>query len=92
MIKTATLIALLILPFAAHAGCYCACVNGVNQPICQSTMDLPPLCGMQLCPIAPLSLPPILPLKLPPLGAQTCVPQQVWDRNLNRYVWKRICY
>jgi hypothetical protein len=92
MLRILTVAALLVLPFAAEAGCYCACMNGANQPICSSAIDVRPICGPAICPIEPPAISPILPLKIPPLGTQTCVPQQVWDQNLRQYVWKRICY
>lgn len=50
----AALFALTILLFggAANAACTCQCVNGQMQPLCQSSIDLPPICPPTICPIA----------------------------------------
>ena len=36
----------LLLPgsAAANAACSCQCVDGQMQPLCESSVDLPPLC------------------------------------------------
>ena len=39
---------LLLLPALANADCYCTCINGKNQPICESSMDLRPICGPEV--------------------------------------------
>jgi hypothetical protein len=75
----------------AIAACQCACVNGGVQAICQSTMDLPPLCSPTLCPLTPPALAPLNPPHLPPLGTSQCRPRQVFDPNLGRYVWRELC-
>lgn len=31
---------------AAKGGCICQCVNGQMQPLCDSSIDLPPLCPL----------------------------------------------
>ena len=49
----------------ARADCTCECVNGHMQPLCDSSIDLPPICPPTICPIAPPSITPIS----PPTGA-----------------------
>jgi hypothetical protein len=86
-----TLIVLLSSSEETIAACQCACVNGGVQAICQSTMDLPPLCSPTLCPLVPPSLTPLNPPHLPPLGTSHCRPKQVWDPSVGQYVWKELC-
>jgi hypothetical protein len=76
---------------AAQAACYCACVNGNVRPICQNETELPPLCSPTLCPLRPPSLTPLNPPHLLPLGTTQCRPKQVFDPNLGRYVWRKVC-
>jgi hypothetical protein len=75
---------------SAHADCECRCVNGKMRPVCESAMDMPPLC-MDLCPLPPADLPPLPPMQLPPLGTSHCSYKQVWDSNAGAYVWKQVC-
>jgi hypothetical protein len=82
---------LLFSAGTAVADCYCTCVNGRNQAICESTIDLPPVCGPKMCPLEPPSLRPLSPPTLPPLGTRVCRQEQVWDHNYSKYVWKQIC-
>jgi hypothetical protein len=42
--------------------------NGQNQPLCSSTLDIPPIFPSLICPIQPPSISPIMPLQLAPLG------------------------
>jgi hypothetical protein len=75
----------------ASAGCVCQCVNGHVEAICQSAIDLKPICSPTLCPIVPPSLKPIESPTLPPLGTSQCHNQQVWNPTLGRYEWVRLC-
>ena len=61
-----------ILTGTVEASCICSCVNGAVVPLCESSIDLPPICAPTLCPLP--SLRPIRTLRLPPLGASA-------DRN-----------
>jgi hypothetical protein len=81
----------LLISTQAGAACTCACVNGEMQPICQSSMDLPPICPTQLCPLVPPKIEPITPPRLPPLGTDHCSPHQVYDPESGQYVWKELC-
>lgn len=83
---------ILFMPAFALGDCYCTCVNGKNQPICESTIDLPPICAPKVCPLEPPSVKPINPPTVPPIGTETCVQQQVWDHNKRKYEWKQVCY
>jgi hypothetical protein len=82
---------LVLLPFAAHAGCQCLCSNGENRPFCTSAMDLPPICPPRICPLAPPSIEPIQAPRLPPLGTTDCRQQQVLNPYTGRYEWKSVC-
>jgi hypothetical protein len=75
----------------AQAGCICRCVNGTVEAICQSAIDLKPLCPATLCPLVPPSLKPLEPVGLPPLGTSQCHNQQVWNPATSRYEWRRLC-
>jgi hypothetical protein len=75
----------------AEAGCMCRCVNGAVEAICQSPIDLKPLCAPTLCPLVPPSLKPLEPVGLPPLGTSQCRNQQVWNPATSRYEWRRLC-
>ena len=80
------------LSFKIYAGCYCACMNGVNQPICSSTLDLPPICPPKVCAIAPPAIKPLDSLRIPPIGTKRCTNEQVYNEYTRRYEWKEICY
>lgn len=75
----------------AMAACYCTCMNGQNQPICDTAYEVRPICPPRVCPIVPPSVRPIQPPTVPPIGTQRCVKEQVWDHNFNKYVWKTVC-
>ena len=62
---------------SAEARCVCRCVNGDVQPICESAIDLPPICAPQICPLAPPSVTPIMPPTVPPIGTTGCEEKQV---------------
>ena len=75
----------------AYAACVCRCVGGEMKPICESSLDLPPICPPSICPIAPPSIAPLQPPTLPPLGTRNCNQQQVFNPLTGRYEWKTIC-
>jgi hypothetical protein len=81
---------LLCIPTLASAECLCACVNGTMQPLCQSTLDLPPLCPATICPLATPSIAPISPLTLPPLGTSECRQARVCD-TFGNCQWQQVC-
>ena|ERR1700691_1216397 len=75
----------------ASATCICQCVNGHVEAICQSAIDLKPICSPTLCPLVPPLVKPIESPTLPPLGTRQCHNQQVWNPNLGRYEWVQLC-
>jgi hypothetical protein len=75
---------------ALHAGCTCQCVNGRMQPLCDSAIDLRPLCPPTVCPIASPSMAPISPLMLPPLGTNSCQQARLCDPYGNCR-WQPVC-
>ena len=87
-----TIVVSFIFSKLVLAGCYCACMNGVNQPFCESTLDLPPLCPPRICPIETPSIEPLPSLDLPPIGTTYCEEEQVYDDYEGRYVWREVCY
>jgi hypothetical protein len=84
--------AILVLahPAVAHAGCTCQCINGHMQPLCDSTIDLPPLCPPTLCPLESPSLPPLETPTLPPLGTNSCHQARICDAYGNCR-WQEVC-
>jgi hypothetical protein len=74
----------------ADAACVCQCVDGEMQPLCQSSIDLPPICPPAVCPIAPPSVTPINPPTLPPLGTSQCRQARVCDAFGNCQ-WQQVC-
>jgi hypothetical protein len=75
---------------ATNAGCTCQCVNGRMQPLCSSSIDLPPICPPAICPITAPSIAPIQPPTLPPLGTSSCRQAQVCDTYGNCR-WQQVC-
>ncbi len=67
----------LLLTAEAHASCICRCVDGEMQPLCDSSIDLPPICPLTACAVVPPSVKPIQPLGIPPPGTSQCSQRQV---------------
>lgn len=82
---------LLLLSASAQAACVCRCVGGEVQPICTSSLDLPPICSPRMCPMTSPSLEPLARPTLPPLGTSSCQQRQVLDESTGRYRWRTIC-
>jgi len=40
----------LVLTFESKTACVCRCVDGAMQPLCESSIDLPPICPAAACP------------------------------------------
>ena len=79
------------LSFEAAAKCECRCVDGQNRPVCDSSMDLEPLCPPRLCPLVPPVIRPIEEPRLPPLGWSSCSQKQVLNPATNQYEWQKVC-
>lgn len=73
----------------AQAECFCQCVDGVHQPICDSAAELPPQCAPQLCPATSFQIRPADEDVIEPIGTQRCVPRQVFENG--QYVWRELC-
>ena len=93
MVRLAGLILLALTAGSAPsmAACRCACVNGSMQAVCQSSAELPPICGASICGIAPPSIQPIQRPMLPPIGTRSCSQQQVQNGDTGRYEWQTVC-
>lgn len=74
----------------AYAECVCQCVNGQMQPLCQNSIDLPPICPPAICPIASPSIAPINPPTIPPLGTTSCRQARVCD-TVGHCQWQQVC-
>lgn len=83
--------ALSLVSLGSYAACTCQCVNGQMQPICNNSMDMPPICPPTICPMTPPSVAPISPPAMPPLGTSQCSNEQVLNPYTRQYEWKRIC-
>jgi hypothetical protein len=81
----------ILLMANADASCVCRCVDGEVQPLCGSSIDLPPICTPTICSIVPPSIAPIQPTGIPPLGTSGCTQRQVLNPATNRYEWLSIC-
>ena len=82
---------IFVFGHAAYANCECTCVNGHVQALCQSAVDLPPLCPPQLCPLQTPSIAPIPQAQLPPLGTTHCEQAQVLNPRTGMYEWRQVC-
>lgn len=76
----------------AMADCRCVCMGGEVQAVCNSSLDLEPICPPRICPIAPPSVEPIPQPRVPPIGTSNCVQRQVYNDYTRKYEWKEICY
>jgi hypothetical protein len=91
LLAVAGFVVLLLASFEAEARCVCRCVNGEVRPLCESTLDIPPICAPTICPIVPPSIPPIQAPVIPPIGTEECDMVQVFNPRTNRYEWRRVC-
>jgi hypothetical protein len=73
----------------AHATCQWTFVNGEQEQICDSTIDLPVIRPPGIAPIVPPSIAPIPEPVIPPLGTSSCGQAQVW--NGYSYEWRTLC-
>lgn len=81
---------LMLFSSAASAECICQCVNGNMRPICENSLDLPPICPPAICPIMAPSIPPISVPTIPPIGTSYCQQKRVCDMFGNCQ-WRQIC-
>ena len=83
----ATVLSALASP--ARAECVCRCVGGEMQPLCQSSIDLPPICPPTTCPISAPSIAPINPPTIPPIGTNACRQAKVCD-TFGNCQWQQV--
>jgi len=90
----ATFLALVSIGASAQSTeeCTCTCVNGEVQPLCSSTLSIPPICSPQVCEIVPPSIKPIDPIIIPPIGTDKCEQEQVYNGDTQEYEWKTVCH
>jgi hypothetical protein len=60
------------------------------QALCQSSIDLEPICAPRICPIVTPGIPPIATPMVPPIGATSCAPEQVF--NGSTYEYRTVCH
>ena len=75
---------------AVQAGCTCQCVNGEIQPLCNSALDIPPICMPTICPIMMPSIAPIEMPRIPLIGTSSCRQARICDQWGN-YRWQEVC-
>lgn len=73
----------------AFATCRWTFVNGRQQQLCDSTIDMPAIRPLGIAPIVPPSIAPIQTPMIPPLGTSSCRQAQVW--NGQSYQWQTVC-
>ena len=85
--------ALLAMSSPVYAACYCTCVNGYVQALCENDWDVPPVCAPQVC--APTFTPtprPVDPPVVPRPGQGTdCKYEQVYSYETSQYEWRLVC-
>jgi hypothetical protein len=81
----------LALTAQAEASCECRCVDGEMQPLCSSSIDIPPICPATICALPPASIAPIQPARIPPLGTSHCSQRQVLNPMTHQYEWRSLC-
>ena len=80
----------LLISARADASCTCQCVNGEMQPLCSSSLDIPPICPPRVCPMPVPSIAPINPPTVPPLGTSSCRQARVCD-PFGNCRWQQVC-
>jgi len=81
----------LLLMAEARAACVCRCVDGEMQSLCESSVDVPPVCPVTVCAIVPPSIKPVQPPAIPPLGTSQCSQRQVLNPTTRQYEWRDVC-
>ena len=82
---------LILMPKGSLADCFCTCINGENQPLCDNTLEIPPICAPVVCPIEPPAIEPIEVPSIPPIGTKECWQEQVLNPYTNEYEWQEVC-
>ena len=92
MVKFLVFFVISLFSLHVNAGCKCVCMGGQNQPICSSSIDLPPICPPRVCPLETPSVQPLQSPRVPPIGTKSCTQKQVYNDFSGRYEWKEVCY
>ncbi len=82
-------LAALLFAAPAQAECYWTFVDGVQQQLCDTAIDMPTIRPPAIAPIMPPSIRPIQPPVIPPIGTTNCYQAQVW--NGFAYTWQTVC-
>ncbi len=90
------LVLVFLVQYPAYAGCTWEWIcdgsgNCSQQPLCDSTLDIPPPRPPSVQPIAPPSVRPIEEPRVPPVGTSNCTKVQRTDGYGNWY-WDTVCY
>ncbi len=95
MTRLILILILLLIPSLVAAACVWEwdCSQGYpcrQVPVCDNSLDLPPLKPLGLSPIPPPALPPITAPVLPPIGTTQC--RQVYTcNNAGRCGYQTLC-
>lgn len=79
------------LLFQLNAGCTCECVDGQVQALCESSIDLKPICPPKICPQTPPAVKPIDAPVVPPVGTTHCTNKFVYNNETHQYEWMEVC-
>ena len=85
------IVLVLFLVGSVMADCTCECVDGKVVAVCESSIDLPPICPPRICPLDVPAIEPIKSPRVPPVGTTDCYQKRVYNRYTGRYEWKEIC-
>ena len=85
-------LSLFSIASGAWAKCTCVCMNGKNQPVCTSALDLLPNCPPKVCPIKSSSTKTIKPPTMSPIVTKKCWMEQVYNPDTQRYELKKVCH
>lgn len=83
--------AMVAMAAPAEAACTCTCVGGQVQAICQSAIDMKPICSPQICQTPPPSVRPPAAPTIAPVGTRSCSQQQVLNPVTHQYQWQTLC-
>jgi len=90
----AVLLGVLWFPTSATAKCVwewdCSTGKCRQVPICDNSLDLPPIRPLEIPPIPPPSIKPIQPPTLPPIGTRTCRQANLCDAY-GKCRWQTVC-
>ena len=85
----------LIFPTSSEAGCrwewLCdASGDCIQAPVCDSTVEVPPVRPPEVAPVVPPDITPITPPTIPPIGTTDCHQVRRCDDD-GTCVWDTVC-